>query len=77
MNTCSKLIFNVYGLYELHNDYPLRLEKLEITCDILSKYCLNIANGYGVKVGGVNKLIPKLSNNCRYVLHYRNLPLYS
>ena len=28
---------------------------------------------YGIKVGGVNKLVPDLS---KYVAHYRNLQLY-
>ena len=43
---------------------------------MLPKYCSNIADKYGVKVGGVNKLVPKLSNKSKYVLHYRNLQLY-
>ena len=31
-------------LHELHNDYPLAPEKLEINQNMLSKYCSNIAN---------------------------------
>ena len=31
-------------LHELHNDYPLALEKLEISHNMLSNYCSNIAN---------------------------------
>ena len=49
-------------LHYLHNNYPLASEKLEITQNILSKYCSNIANKYGIKVGGVNKLVPNLRN---------------
>ena len=30
-------------LHELHNDYPLAPEKLEISDDMLSKYCSDIA----------------------------------
>ena len=43
---------------------------------MLSKYCINIANGFGIKIGGVNKLVPNLGNKSKYVLHYRNFQLY-
>ena len=33
-----------HQLHELHNDYPLEAENLEISHNILSKYCSNIAN---------------------------------
>ena len=56
-------------LHELNNDYPLAQEKLEISDDILSKYCSGIAKEYGIKVGGVKNL----SNKSKYVGHYRNL----
>ena len=49
-------------LLKLHNDYPLAPEKLEITQNMLSKYCSDIANKYGIKIGGVNKLISNLRN---------------
>ena len=49
-------------LHDLHNDYPLALEKLEITQDMLSEYCSDIADKYRIKVGGVNKLVPNLRN---------------
>ena len=60
----------------MHNDYPLAPEKLVVSSDMLSKYCKNIADEYGIKVGDVKKLIPNLSNKTKYVLHYRNLQLY-
>ena len=63
-------------LHDLHNDYPLAPEKLEITQNMLSKYCFNIANEYGIKLGGVNKLVPNLGNKSKYVVHYRNFQLY-
>ena len=39
-------------LHELHNDYPLAPEKLEISHYMLSNYCSNIANKYDIKIGG-------------------------
>ena len=47
-------------LHDFHNDYPLAPEKLEISLDILSKYCSDIADKYRIRVGGVSKLVPNL-----------------
>ena len=63
-------------LHELHNNYHLSPEKIEISQNMLSNYCSNIANEHGIKTGGVNKLAPHLGNKSKYVLHYRNLQLY-
>ena len=41
-------------LHELHNDYPLHPGKLEISHNMLSNYCSNIANKYDIKIGGVD-----------------------
>ena len=56
-------------LHDLHNHYPLAPEKLEISQNMLSKYCFNIANEYGIKIGGVNKLVPNLGSKSKYVVH--------
>ena len=49
-------------LHDLHNDYPLAPEKLEIGQDMFPKYCSDTADEYGMKSGGVNKLAPNLRN---------------
>ena len=33
-------------------------------------------NKFGIKVGGVKKIIPNLKDKIKYVVHYRNLQLY-
>ena len=40
-------------LHDLHNDYPLCPEKTEVNYDMLSKYCKDIVDWHGIKVGGV------------------------
>ena len=63
-------------LHDSDSDYPLAPEKVEINSNMLSKYCSDIANKYGIKVGGVNKLVPNLRNKVKYIVHHRNLQLY-
>ena len=43
---------------------------------MLSKYCSDIANKYGIKVGGVKKSISNLRDKVKYVVHYKNLQYY-
>ena len=60
----------------MHNDYPLAPEKLEVSHDMLSNYCISIAKKYEIKIVDVNKLVPNLGNKSKYILHYRDLQLY-
>ena len=64
-------------LHYLHNDYPLAPEKFAIPYNMLSNYCKNIVEECGIKVGDVKKLIPNLGSKTNYVVHYKNLQLYS
>ena len=50
---------------------------MKVTKDMMSEYCQNIANKYNLSVGLVNKLIPTMKKKEKYVLHYRNLQLYT
>ena len=63
-------------LHDIHSDYPLAPGKLEISSVMMSKYCSDIANKYGIRVGGVNKLVPNLRDKIKYVVHYKNLQYY-
>ena len=45
-------------LCELHNDYFLAPEKIEIKIEILSSYQLKIDEFYNIPIGNVKKLVP-------------------
>ena len=60
-------------LHDIHNDYALAREKINIPKEWLSDYCLKIANIYNITTGKVKKLVPNLINKNTQVIHYRNL----
>ena len=60
-------------LHDIHNDYPLAPEKINIPKEWLSDYCLKIANAHNITTGTVKKLVPNLMSKNNYVIHYRNL----
>ena len=43
---------------------------------MLPNYCTNITNKYGIKIGGVNTLVPNLGIKTKYILCWKNLQLY-
>ena len=63
-------------LHDLHNDYPVASEKLNVSNNMLSEYCKTIAEKYNISIGLVRKLIPMLKDKKEYVLNYQNLQLY-
>ena len=44
-------------LYELHNDYPLASDKIEINIKRLCRYHLKIEDFYNVPIGNVKRLV--------------------
>ena len=60
-------------MHDIHKDYPLAPEKINIPKEWLPKYCLKIANGHNITTGKVKKLVPNLMNKNNYVIHYKNL----
>ena len=60
-------------LHDIHNDYPLAPEKINISKKWLSDYSLKILNAHNVTTGKAKKLVPNLMNKNNYVIHYRNL----
>ena len=60
-------------LHDAHDSYPLAPESLKVKTDWMSDYQLNLMNG-GREV---EKLVPNLMNKEKYVVHYRNLQLYT
>ena len=64
-------------LHDLHSDYPLAPEKMKVTKEMLSQYCESERENFNISIGQVHKLIPTLDKKEKYVLHYRNLHLYT
>ena len=63
-------------LRELHNDYPLAPDKIEMKKEILFNYQLKIADFYNIPIGNVRKLVPNVFDKEKYVLHQENLQFY-
>ena len=59
-------------LHDIHNDYPLAPEKINIPKEWLSKYCLKIASVHNITTGTVKKLVPNLMNKNNYIVETCN-----
>ena len=62
-------------LHDAHNAYSLAPEHMVVEKGWISEYQHSLL-GVGAAPTEVEKLVPKLRNKSRYVLHYRNLQLY-
>ena len=56
-------------LHQLHSDYPLAPDKIEIKEEMLSNYQLQIADFYDIPIGNVKKLVPNFFVKEKYVLN--------
>jgi hypothetical protein len=64
-------------LHDVHNDYPLALEKLKVSSDMLSPYYTRLIEDLNMtNTTTVTKLVPNLNDKSHYVIHYRNLKQY-
>ena len=64
-----KFILNIPEIQELHNDYPLAANKIEIKREILAQYQLKIADLYNIPIDNVKKLVPHFFDKEKYVIH--------
>ncbi len=65
-------------LHDSHSDYPLCPESTAVNVNELSPYSRSLADKLGIQpTGKCRKLIANLKDKKRYVLHYRNLKLYT
>ena len=63
-------------LHDLHNDYPLAVEKLSITENMLSEYNKNTLIQNNLKHVVCDKLVPNLMEKIKYITHFKNLKFY-
>ncbi len=65
-------------VHDLHNDYPLAPEKLDIPAEQWSKHTKLLAEMMNTKhKSSGTKLMSTLRDKTRYILHYENLKLYT
>ena len=77
-NSCKRCVLEVdlehlKELWELHSDYPLAQDKIEIKRELLSEYQLKIADLYNFPISNIKKLVLNVFDKEKYVLHYENV----
>ena len=60
-------------LHDIHNDYPLAPEKINMQKEWLSDYCSEITNEQNITIVSVKKLVTNIKDKNNYLIHYRNL----
>ena len=63
-------------LHDLHNDYPLAVEKLSVSENMLSEYNKNTLKQNSLKHVVCDKLVPNLMDKIKYITHFKNLKFY-
>jgi hypothetical protein len=63
-------------IHELHNEYPLAPERVEIETEMLSETQLQIRMHYNINHNHSVKLVPHLGDRDHYVLHSQALKFY-
>ena len=64
------------NLHDLHNEYPLAPERVNIETDMLSEKQLQIRLNYNISQAHSTKLVPHLGDRAHYVLHSSALRFY-
>ena len=63
-------------LHEEHNDYPMAVESINVTEDMLSPFTKDLGKDLKLKHKSNTKLVPNLHSKEKYVLHFRILKQY-
>ena len=63
-------------LHEEHNDYPMAVESINVTEDMLSPFTKELGKDLKLKHKSYTKLVPNLHPKEKYVLHFRILKQY-
>ena len=63
-------------LHDLHNDYPMAVEKMLVRDGMLSPFAVALGQSTGRTSDKVEKLVPSLQNKMNYVCHIKNFQYY-